>query len=85
MRKEAAKTSHITKLLKLQVQKRNDVTGLRDLHNEAQVHIRSLKSLGIQSHTYSLFLKPIISSKIPQELTVEFFCIDNQRADDDKL
>ena len=86
MRKEAAKTSHITKLLKLQeVQNRNDVKRLRDLHNEAQVHIRSLKSLGVQSDTYSLFLKPIILSKIPQELSVEFFCIDNQRAEDDKL
>ena len=78
--------SHITRLLNLQeVPKRQDVNGLRQLHNKAQVHIRSLKSLGVQADTYSLFLKPIILSKIPQELSVQFFCIDNQSTDDDKL
>jgi len=58
-RKEAAKTAHITRLLNLpEVHRRHDLNGLRQLHDEAEVHIRSLKSLGVTSDIHSLFLKP---------------------------
>ena len=63
-----------------EVHKRWDVTGLRQLQNGAQVHTHSLPFT-----IYSLFLQPIILSKIPQELSVEFFCLDNQIAGEEKL
>ena len=84
-RKEAAKTAHITRLLNLpEVHKRQDLNGIRQLHDEAEVHIRSLKSLGVSSDTYSLFLKPMIFMKLPQELSVDWFALDNKEADDSK-
>ena len=41
---------------------------LRELYDHTKSHVRSLKSLGIESASYGAHLAPILLSKLPPEL-----------------
>ena len=41
---------------------------LRQLYDLTEAHVRSLKSLGIESETYGALLSPVLLAKLPPEL-----------------
>lgn len=43
------------------------ISKLRDTLDKTQVHVRSLKSLGISGETYGVILTPLILSRLPSE------------------
>ena len=43
---------------------------LRKLYNDLESCVRNLKSLKVQTATYGCILIPILSERIPEELTV---------------
>ena len=60
---------HVSKLLNLP--KQSGPQSLRDLYNSISTHVRSLDALGITSDQYSVFLVPIIMSKLNDTLRLE--------------
>ncbi len=63
----------MTKLLNLcPVKKSNDVTALRQLYDECEVHICSIELLGVVSETYGSLLCPILLQMIPDGITVQY-------------
>ena len=53
----------------------HDVRALRRLYDLISSHIRSLKSLGVNSDSYGTLLSPVLLSRLPPEmqLNVEGF------------
>ncbi|XP_064475231.1 uncharacterized protein LOC135389144 [Ornithodoros turicata] len=48
-----------------------DISKLRQFYNEIQSRARSLQVLGISTDAYSALLRPIILSKLPQDMVIE--------------
>jgi hypothetical protein len=48
------------------------VSSLWYLYDELQGHVRSLESFGIAGNEYGLFLTPVILSRLPQEIRLEW-------------
>ncbi|XP_026063123.1 uncharacterized protein LOC113046525 [Carassius auratus] len=72
-RKDLLVNAHMTKLLNLcPVKKSNDVTALRQLYDECEVHIRSLESLGVASEAYGSLLCPVLLQMIPDDITLQY-------------
>lgn len=42
--------------------------GMRQPYDNAESHIRSLKSLGVASDSYGILLSPVLLTKLPSEL-----------------
>ncbi|KAL0146815.1 hypothetical protein M9458_057754 [Cirrhinus mrigala] len=64
---------HMTKLLNLcPVKKSHDVTALRQLYDECEVHIRSLQSLGVASEAYGSLLCPVLLQMIPDNIALQY-------------
>ena len=60
---------HIEDLMQLpKVSTNDDLRGLRILYDKLETTTRSLKSIGINSDSYSAILSPVIMSKLPSEL-----------------
>ena len=57
-----------------------DIKGVRQLYNEMEIHIRSLKSLDVSSESYGTLLVPVILNKITEELRL----LISRRFDKDK-
>ena len=57
---------HVSKLLNLP--KQSSPQSLRELYNSITTHVRSLDALGITSEMYSVFLVPIVKSKLSEGL-----------------
>ena len=66
--KEVLINNHVSKLINLDKQKENDITSLRVLYNKVTRHVRELETLGITPNMYSIFLVPIVESKISETL-----------------
>ena len=67
--KQAIITRHMDTLMSLEaVTSNNDTKSLHHLYDMLESNIRSLKSLGVESGTYSTLLCPIVISKLPDEL-----------------
>lgn len=74
-RKEKIIFSHIQKLLNISVSptiKQNNVASLWKVQDDLLTHIRSLRSLGIDGDQYGVILTPMILSRLPAELRMEW-------------
>ena len=60
---------HMELLLNLEpVTASYQLRNLRRLYDSVETHVRSLRSLGVDSATYGTLLSPVLLSKLPQEL-----------------
>ena len=57
---------HVSKLLSLPTQ--SNPQSLKDLYHKINTHVRSLAALGIDAEQYSVFLVPIVMSKLSDSL-----------------
>ena len=64
--------AHISDLLTLEVPKLPTVPELWGLYNNLQSHVRSLESLGITGTQYGVILTPLILSRLPDDLRMEW-------------
>ena len=71
-RKETIIFTHIQKLLNLSVPSKCTVASLWRLNDELKAHTRSLEALGIDGKQYGVILTPLILSRVPQELRLEW-------------
>ena len=71
-RKETIIFSHIQKLLNLSVPSKCSVSALWKLNDDLQAHTRSLATLGIDGDKYGVILTPLILSRVPQEVRLEW-------------
>ena len=46
----------------------HNIKGLRRLYDCIETHVRSLKSLGVESSSYGTLLASVLINKIPEEL-----------------
>ena len=64
-------TSHISKLLKsTPCDDHKDVKSMRKLLNSISTRLRSLTALGVHVKDHSIFIVPIILSKLPLQVSV---------------
>ena len=66
---------HLQKLLKLnrpKVLNSRDTECLLDFYNSVQSHVRSLSFLGIDAAKYGIIITPIIISRLPCQLALEW-------------
>lgn len=62
----------MNKLLQLDaVKSASNIVALRKLHDNLEVQVRSLQSLGIDPNSYSNLLYPVILQKIPLEINLQ--------------
>lgn len=72
-RKEVILNAYMNKLLSLpSVQKLSDVKALRRFYDDSEVTVRGLEALGVASGTYGSLLCPVLISKIPEKLAVDW-------------
>lgn len=71
-RRERIVASHIDALLNIQIPMSMQPQTLWDLFDELQGHVRALDNLEINGEKYGILLTPIILSKLPQELRMEW-------------
>ena len=64
--------THVSKLLNLEVRENLDKSSLRILFNKVKTHVRQLEVLEITAEQYSIFLVPIVLSKITHHLRVQW-------------
>ena len=70
--KEVLINNHVSKLISLTKYDENDNSSLRNLYNKINKHVRELESLGITADMYSVFLVPIVLSKLNEHLIHEW-------------
>ena len=70
--KETIIFTHIQKLLNLSVPSKCSVSALWKLNDDLQAHTRSLATLGVDGDKYGVILTPLILSRVPQELSLEW-------------
>ena len=70
--KERIIMSHVSKLLNLEGKESLDKGSLRILFNKVKTHVRSLQVLGIDAEQFSIFLVPIVLSKLTHSLRKEW-------------
>ena len=69
--KQQVVNKHMDALLELDaVTSMRDLKRLRHIYDQAEGHIRSLKSLGVPSESYGSLLAPILMKRLPHELCV---------------
>lgn len=66
--KEVLINNHVSKLINLEKQDEKDSSTLRVLYNKVTTHVRELEALEITAGMYSVFLVPIVSSKLTEDL-----------------
>ena len=71
-RKETIIITHIQKLLHLSVPSKCTVSALWKLNDELQAHTRSLEALGIDGKQYWVILTPMILSRMPHDIRMEW-------------
>ena len=68
-RPEKLRFLHIEEMLNLKVSACGD---LRKLQDTLLVHIRSLEALDVKGHEYGVFLTPLVLSKLPESVRMEW-------------
>ena len=81
-RKERIIFAHIQRLLNIEVSKMKATNKLWQLYNELQINIRGLANCGISGDTYGVVLTPIIISRLPDELRMEWAKVSERKEDD---
>ena len=75
-RKERIIFAHIQELLNIQVcsatKQMPRVATLWKLLDDLQAHVRSLEALGVTGPEYGIFLTPVILSRLPQDIRMEW-------------
>ena len=74
-RQEAIIFAHIQGLLSIQLDeggRQSRTSCLRKLLEQLLSHVRSLESLGISGDTYGVVLTPVILSRLPRDITLEW-------------
>ena len=64
--------SHIQDLLNIMIPKHPGVPMLWEMYDQLQAHVRSLEALGISSEKYGVVLTPLVLSRLPSELRMEW-------------
>ncbi|KAH6943931.1 hypothetical protein HPB50_000645 [Hyalomma asiaticum] len=67
---------HLRSLLDLGPVLSSSTTEVRDLYDEVQLHVRSLKALGTSPNTYSSMLREILLRVIPSDLVLKYHELD---------
>ena len=66
--KQIVISSHIDAMLKMsKVVSAQDIDKVRAVHDQIEIHVRGLNSLGVGAETYGTMLIPIIMDKLPEE------------------
>lgn len=81
-RKERIIFAHIQRLLNIEVSKIKATNKLWQLYNELQINIRGLDNCGISGETYGVVLTPIIISRLPDELRMEWAKVSDGKEGD---
>lgn len=71
-RKSVIINLHVSKLINLDKQKKGEVKSLRKLYNEVTIHVRALEALEIHPDQYSIFLVPIVLSKVNEDINIDW-------------
>ena len=73
-RKELVVFSHIQSLLALKPAEslKDNLSKLKNLLDQVNIHVRSLGTLGIDGETYGIMLTPVILSRLPAEVRMEW-------------
>ena len=71
-RKEKIIYHHILELLNLQIGPKTNVAALWKLQDTLLIHVRSLEALDITGNQYGVILTPLILSRLPHELRMEW-------------
>ena len=71
-KKERIIASHIDALLHITVPESSRVGGLWELLDDIQAHVRALGNLDVGGEQYGVLLTPIILSRLPQDLRLEW-------------
>ena len=51
----------------LQISSDKDLSGIKRLYDEIEIHVRSLESLGIKGEHYSSLLSPVVMERLPPD------------------
>ena len=71
-RKERIIFTHVQKLLHVTIPSKCSVSILWKLYDDLLTHTRSLESLGIDGDKYGVILTPLILSRLPQDIRLEW-------------
>ena len=71
-RKERIIFSHVNQLLSLQIPNKCTISALRTLNDTLLSHTRALENLGIAGSQYGVILTPLILSRLPLEVRLEW-------------
>ena len=71
-RKERIIFTHIQELLNISIPSKCSISMLWSLNDTLQAHMRSLDSLGIKGDQYGVILTPLVLSRLPVEMRLEW-------------
>ena len=71
-RRELIIFSHIQKLMHLETEGKNSLVKLKNLQDQVLIHVRSLEALGIDGSTFGIFLTPLVLSRLPSDVRMEW-------------
>jgi hypothetical protein len=71
-RKELIINGHVQSLMNLEGEGKNTVMKLRSIRDQTLIHVRSLESQGVHGETYGIFMTPIILSRLPADVRMEW-------------
>lgn len=74
--------THVQALLNLEVLRSVDLSKLRTLLDRLHKHVRSLEALNIGSEQYGVFLVPIVLTKLPPTVRIEWVRENEEKEDD---
>ena len=80
-RKEKLIFSHIQELMSINVPDMKNVSSLWSLQDKMLCNIRSLEKFGISGDQYGVILTPLVLSRLPQELRMEWAKVEGKESD----
>ncbi|ELU11778.1 hypothetical protein CAPTEDRAFT_103938, partial [Capitella teleta] len=71
-RRELLVVAHVQALLGLECLRKTNASAMRELQNTLQKHVRSLAALNVTGDQFGVFLTPMILSKLPSGVRMEW-------------